>query len=86
MKGFALGLALKQRRNATRKSPIYLCHPLPSPPLPCLTHTLKCEKDKHKVKNEMLCSSPAFLAMPHDVILQVPECFANVDTSPEKLD
>ena len=23
MKGFALGLALKQRRNATRKSPIY---------------------------------------------------------------
>ena len=24
MKGFALGLALKQRRNATRKSPIYV--------------------------------------------------------------
>ena len=27
MKGFALGLALKQRRNATRKSPIRKSHP-----------------------------------------------------------
>ena len=46
MKGFALGLALKQRRNATRKSPIASRASLLTPSLPL---PLKKRKTKSTV-------------------------------------